>query len=87
MLVLSILLYFTVGCLCVYAFKKFQKNPIPGGFIAGCAVGSIGAWVGGLIPMGPQLAGIYVVPCIAVAAVFIFIATYVGKTIEFNRGA
>lgn len=86
MILLSILLYIIVGCLCVYAFQRYQHDPIPGGFPAGGAIGTLGAWIGELIPIGPELAGIYVLPCIAGAVFFIFSAAYVRKTIEFNKG-
>ena len=87
MFLMSILLYVVVGCLSVYAFQRFQTAPVPGGVAAGGAVGTIGAWIGGTIPIGPELAGIHMAPCIAGAALSIFLAAYVRKTIEFNRSA
>lgn len=85
MILLSFLLYIVVGCLCVYAFQRFQHDPIPGGFPAGGAIGTLGAWMGGLVPLGPQLAGIFMLPCIAGATFLIFLAAYVRKTIQFNK--
>lgn len=86
MLVMSIMLYIIVGCISAYAFQKCKPNSIPGGVPVGGCVGTVGAWAGGAIPMGPELAGIFLFPCIAGAAFFIFLAAYVRKTIEFNKG-
>ena len=85
MVLLSILLYIIIGCLCAYAYEHFYPGAIPGGLKTGAIVGSLGAFLGSFLHLGPEMAGVFLVPCVLGAALFTFAATYVQKTIKHNE--
>ena len=51
---------------------------LPYGFLGTIAAGLIGSWIGGALlgPMGPEIAGIYIIPAIIGAIVFAFLLRF-----------
>ena len=82
--ILSFLLFVIIGCLSVYGAQHLKFGAIPGGFATGAIVGTLGAWGGGLLPLGPEMAGVFLVPSVLGAFLMVFAATYVQKTINHN---
>ena len=67
--------YLLVASACAWIADYFVPGRIPGGFIASAIIGVLGAWLGSnlLGPVGPQLAGVPLLPAIAGSALLVFL--------------
>jgi len=73
--ILSFILFLIVAAACAYLAERMVPNSMPGGFFISAIVGIIGAWLGGsmLGHIGPDLAGVSLLPCILGSALFVFL--------------
>jgi uncharacterized membrane protein YeaQ/YmgE (transglycosylase-associated protein family) len=54
--------------------EMIAGGKVPGGWIGSIVAGLVGAWIGGmLIPVGPVIGGIQIIPAILGAALFVFL--------------
>ena len=83
--ILSFILFLLVAAACAWIAEMLVPGVIPGGFLTSAIVGIIGAWLGGSMMghIGPDLAGVSLIPCIAGSAVLVFILGLVSR--GFNR--
>jgi uncharacterized membrane protein YeaQ/YmgE (transglycosylase-associated protein family) len=67
--------YLLVASACAWIADYLVPGRIPGGFIASAIVGVLGAWVGSNLmgPVGPQLAGVPLLPAILGSALLVFL--------------
>jgi len=74
MSILAFILFLIVAATCAWIAERFVPGNVPGGFFASAIVGIIGAWIGGSLlgPIGPDLAGISLIPCILGSAILVF---------------
>ncbi len=82
MSILSFILFLIVASVCAFLAERLVPNNVPGGFLTSAIVGIIGAWVGGSLigNLGPDLAGVALVPCILGSALLVFVVSL------FSRG-
>lgn len=82
MSILSFILFLIVASVCAFLAERLVPNNVPGGFLTSAIVGIIGAWVGGSLigHLGPDLAGVALVPCILGSALLVFVVSL------FSRG-
>ncbi len=82
MSILSFILFLIVASVCAFIAERLVPNNVPGGFLTSAIVGIIGAWVGGSLigHVGPDLAGVALVPCILGSALLVFVLSL------FSRG-
>ena len=75
MTILGFILFLIVAAVCASLGERLVPNSIPGGFFTSAIVGVIGAWIGGSLlgHIGPDLAGISIIPCILGSAIFVFL--------------
>ena len=87
MSILSFILFLIVAACCAYIAERLVPGSVPGGFFTSAIVGIIGAWIGGSLigHIGPDLAGISLLPAILCSAVFVFILSLLSR--GFNRKA
>ena len=87
MSILSFIPFLIVAACCAYIAERLVPGSVPGGFFTSAIVGIIGAWIGGSLigHIGPDLAGISLLPAILVSAVFVFILSLLSR--GFNRKA
>ena len=85
MSILSFILFLIVAACCAYIAERLVPGSIPGGFFTSAIVGIIGAWIGGNLigHIGPDLAGISLLPAILGSAVFVFVLSLLSR--GFNR--
>lgn len=85
MSILSFILFLIVAACCAYIAERLVPGSIPGGFFTSAIVGIIGAWIGGNMigHIGPDLAGISLLPAILGSAVFVFVLSLLAR--GFNR--
>lgn len=78
---LSFILFLIVAACCAYLAERLVPGVIPGGFLTTAIVGIIGAWVGGSLigHLGPDLAGVSLIPCILGSALLVFILSLVSR--------
>ncbi|MBX9724212.1 MAG: GlsB/YeaQ/YmgE family stress response membrane protein [Candidatus Obscuribacterales bacterium] len=78
---LSFILYLIIAAACAYIGERLVPGSVPGGFFTSAIVGIIGAWVGGSLlgPMGPDLAGVALIPCILGSALLIFLFSLLAR--------
>jgi uncharacterized membrane protein YeaQ/YmgE (transglycosylase-associated protein family) len=74
MSILGFLLFLIVAATCAWIADYFVPGSIPGGFLVSAIVGIIGAWIGGSLfgHIGPELAGISLLPCVLGSAILVF---------------
>ncbi len=74
MSLLGIICYLVVAATCAFIAERCVPGVIPGGFFTSAIVGIIGGWVGGALigHLGPDLAGVALVPCIVGSALLVF---------------
>jgi uncharacterized membrane protein YeaQ/YmgE (transglycosylase-associated protein family) len=74
MSILAFILFLIVAAACAWIAERFVPGNVPGGFFVSAIVGIIGAWIGGSLlgHVGPDLAGISLVPCIVGSAILVF---------------
>jgi uncharacterized membrane protein YeaQ/YmgE (transglycosylase-associated protein family) len=79
--ILSIICYLVVAAVCAFIAERLVPGVIPGGFLTSAIVGIIGAWVGGRIlgHIGPDLAGIALVPCVLGSALLVFALSFCAR--------
>jgi uncharacterized membrane protein YeaQ/YmgE (transglycosylase-associated protein family) len=79
MSILSFILYLIVASVCAFLAERLVPNSVPGGFLTSAIVGIIGAWIGGNLVghIGPDLAGVALVPCILGSALLVFLLSLV----------
>lgn len=72
--ILSFLLFLVVAAVCAWIAAALVPGRVPGGFLAAAIVGAIGAWVGASLfgGVGPDLAGVPLIPAIAGSAIVVF---------------
>lgn len=77
--ILSLILFLLVAAACAYLGDMLVPGAVPGGFITLAIVGVIGAWIGGNLVghIGPDLAGISLIPCILGSAIFVFLMSLI----------
>ncbi len=85
MSILSFILFLIVAAVCAYIGERIVPGSVPGGFFTSAIVGIIGAWIGGNLMghIGPDLAGISLIPAILGSALFVFVLSLIGR--GFNR--
>jgi uncharacterized membrane protein YeaQ/YmgE (transglycosylase-associated protein family) len=81
------ILFLIVAAVCAALAEKLVPNTVPGGFFTSAIVGIIGAWLGvSLIGnVGPDLAGVPLLPCILGSAVFVFVISLLARMLRKNR--
>ena len=86
MSILTFILFLIVAAVCAWIGERLVPGVIPGGFLTSAIVGIIGAWVGGSLigHIGPDLAGVSLVPCILGSALTVFVLSLVSR--GFSRG-
>jgi uncharacterized membrane protein YeaQ/YmgE (transglycosylase-associated protein family) len=74
MSILGFILFLIVAATCAWIAERFVPGSVPGGFFASAIFGIIGAWIGGCLVghVGPDLAGISLIPCILGSAILVF---------------
>jgi uncharacterized membrane protein YeaQ/YmgE (transglycosylase-associated protein family) len=74
MSILAFILFLIVAAVCAGIAEYFVPGNVPGGFLTSAIVGIIGAWIGGNLigHMGPELAGVSLLPCIVGSGVLVF---------------
>lgn len=79
--ILAIICYLIVAAVCAGIAEFLVPGAIPGGFLTAAIVGIIGAWVGGALlgHIGPDLAGISLIPCILGSAILVFGVSLLSK--------
>jgi uncharacterized membrane protein YeaQ/YmgE (transglycosylase-associated protein family) len=79
--ILSFILFLIVAAACAYIGEKLVPGVIPGGFLTSAIFGVIGAWIGGSMmgPIGPDLAGVSLIPCILGSALLVFIVWLISR--------
>ncbi|MBX9571167.1 MAG: GlsB/YeaQ/YmgE family stress response membrane protein [Candidatus Obscuribacterales bacterium] len=84
--ILSFILFLIVAAACAWIAEKLVPGVIPGGFLTTAVVGIIGAWIGGALlgGLGPDLAGVSLIPCIIGSAVFVFLLSLVSSVLHGN---
>jgi uncharacterized membrane protein YeaQ/YmgE (transglycosylase-associated protein family) len=72
--IIAIICYLFIAAVCAFIAERLVPGVIPGGFFTAAVVGIIGAWIGGSLlgQLGPSLAGVALVPCIAGSAILVF---------------
>jgi uncharacterized membrane protein YeaQ/YmgE (transglycosylase-associated protein family) len=85
--ILSFILFLIVAACCAYLAERIVPGVIPGGFLTSAIVGIIGAWIGGSLlgHVGPDLAGVALVPCIIGSAVLVFLLSLLSKGFHGRR--
>lgn len=84
MSILSFILYLIVAAVCAFLAERLVPNSVPGGFLTSAIVGIIGAWIGGNLVghVGPDLAGVALVPCILGSALLVFLLSLVSGSLR-----
>lgn len=84
MSILSFILFLIVAAACAYIAERLVPNSMPGGFVISAIVGIIGAYIGGSMMghMGPDLAGVALIPCILGSALFVFLFSLISGGIR-----
>lgn len=74
---LGFILYLIIAAACAYVGERLVPGRVPGGFFTSAIVGIIGAWIGSSLMghLGPDVAGVALIPCILGSALLIFIFT------------
>lgn len=82
MTVLGFLFYCLVAAVCAGIADYIAPGRIPGGFLAAVVVGILGAWLGGAMmgSLGPELAGVSLLPAIVGSALLIFVLSLFGRS-------
>jgi uncharacterized membrane protein YeaQ/YmgE (transglycosylase-associated protein family) len=72
--ILAIICYLFIAAVCALLAERLVPGVIPGGFFTAAVVGIVGAWIGGSLlgQLGPSLAGVALIPCIAGSAILVF---------------
>jgi len=75
MSLLGFILFLIVAAVCAGIAEMLVPNSVPGGFFTSAVVGILGAWIGGSLigHLGPDLAGISILPAILGSAVLVFV--------------
>jgi uncharacterized membrane protein YeaQ/YmgE (transglycosylase-associated protein family) len=75
MSILGFILFLIVAAVCASLGERLVPNSVPGGFFTSAIVGIVGAWIGGSLigHVGPDLAGVSILPCILGSAIFVFL--------------
>lgn len=86
MSIISFILFLIVAAACAYIAERLVPNSVPGGFFTSAIVGIIGAWVGGSLMghIGPDLAGVSLVSCIAGSALLVFLVSLCSRGFRKN---
>ena len=73
--ILSFILFLIVAAACAWIAEVLVPGTIPGGFLTSAIFGVIGAWIGGRMigSVGPELAGVSLLPCIFGSALLVFL--------------
>jgi uncharacterized membrane protein YeaQ/YmgE (transglycosylase-associated protein family) len=84
MSIIGFILFLIVAAVCAYIAEMIVPGRVPGGFFTSAVVGIIGAWIGTSLMghLGPDLAGIPLIPGILGSALFIFILSLVSSGIR-----
>ena len=85
--ILGFILFLIVAAACAYLAERLVPGVIPGGFLTSAIVGIIGAWIGGSLvgPVGPDLAGVALIPCILGSALLVFLLSIVSRGFAGRR--
>lgn len=85
--ILSFILFLIVAAACAYLAERLVPGVIPGGFFTSAIVGIIGAWIGGSLVghVGPDLAGVALVPCILGSALLVFLLSVLSRGMTGRR--
>lgn len=75
--ILSLILFLIVAAACAWIAERLVPGVIPGGFLTSAIFGVIGAWIGGSLlgHIGPDLAGVALIPCILGSALLVFLVS------------
>lgn len=87
MSIILFILYLVVAAICAALAEKLVPNTVPGGFFTSAVVGIIGGWLGvNLVgSVGPDLAGMPLIPCILGSAVFVFVISIVARWVRTRK--
>jgi uncharacterized membrane protein YeaQ/YmgE (transglycosylase-associated protein family) len=85
--ILSFILFLIVAAACAYLAERLVPGVIPGGFFTSAIVGIIGAWIGGSLigHVGPDLAGVALVPCIIGSALLVFLLSVISRGVAGRK--
>jgi uncharacterized membrane protein YeaQ/YmgE (transglycosylase-associated protein family) len=87
MSIIWFILYLIVAAICAALAEKLVPNTVPGGFFTSAVVGIIGGWLGVTLmgSIGPDLAGVPLIPCIIGSAIFVFVISIVARFIKSRK--
>jgi uncharacterized membrane protein YeaQ/YmgE (transglycosylase-associated protein family) len=72
--IIGFILFLIVAAVCAWIAEAIVPGRVPGGFLTSAIIGIIGAWIGTSLMghMGPDLAGVALLPAIVGSAILIF---------------
>jgi uncharacterized membrane protein YeaQ/YmgE (transglycosylase-associated protein family) len=87
MSIILFVLYLIVAAVCAALAERLVPNTVPGGFFTSAIVGIIGGWLGVNLMggVGPELAGMPLIPCIIGSAIFVFVISIVSRWIRTRK--
>ncbi len=76
-----------MAAVCAAIAERLVPNTVPGGFFTSAVVGIIGGWLGVTLigNLGPDLAGVPLLPCIIGSAIFVFVVSLVARWINTRK--
>lgn len=85
--ILMFIMFLLIASACAWLAAALVPGTIPGGFLASVIVGVIGAWVGTSLmgPVGPDLAGVPLLPAILGSALVIFLFSLISRRVWVRR--
>jgi uncharacterized membrane protein YeaQ/YmgE (transglycosylase-associated protein family) len=86
--ILMFIMYLLIASACAWIAAALVPGTVPGGFLASVIVGVLGAWVGTSLmgAVGPDLAGVPLLPAILGSALLIFLFSLVAGRFWVRRG-
>jgi uncharacterized membrane protein YeaQ/YmgE (transglycosylase-associated protein family) len=85
--ILAFILFLIVAACCAYIAERLVPGVIPGGFLTSAIVGIIGGWIGVSMmgSVGPDLAGVALIPCIIGSAILVFLLSIISRSFAGRR--
>lgn len=73
--ILMFIMFLLIASACAWIAAALVPGPVPGGFLTSVIIGVLGAWIGTAIfgSIGPNLAGVPLMPAILGSALLIFL--------------
>ncbi len=81
--ILMFIMFLLIASACAWIAAAVVPGTIPGGFLASVIVGVIGAWIGTALMghVGPDLAGVSLIPAIVGSGLLVFAFSLIGGRI------